>query len=162
MELETSKIRDRVLKYCDGKGIDIGCNQDKIKPDAIGIDDRAAQGDVNMNLDASKPLPFNTGEFDYVYSSHALEDMLDTVGILREWIRILKMDGRIILYVPHPDLYKGFNSRHKYPGFRPEELTPILKNLGCSIVETFIDDRPGCYSTLVVAKKILVNNIEFN
>ena len=154
MNLETSKIRDRVLKYCNGRGIDIGCSQDKIKPDAIGIDQNACAGGIDMMIDASKPMPFNTGELDYVYSSHALEDMLDTAGILKEWVRIIKSGGNIILYVPHPDLYKGYNSNHKYPGFTPEQLTPILKDLGCTIVETFIHDKDDGYSTLVVASKI--------
>jgi ubiquinone/menaquinone biosynthesis C-methylase UbiE len=154
MDLETSKIRDRVLKYCEGRGIDIGCGQDKIKPDATGIDNRGMPGGVDMVLDASKPLPFNDGELDYVYSSHALEDMLDTGGILKEWVRILKSGGYIILYVPHPDFYKGGNPCHKFPGFTPEQLESILKEIGCKIVETSIDDRPGCYSTLVVASKL--------
>jgi len=153
MNLETSKIRDRVLKYCIGRGIDIGCSRDKIKPDAIGIDNQGGPGGVDMLLDASKPLPFETGELDYVYSSHALEDMLDTTPVLQEWVRILKSGGNIILYVPHPDLYKGHNSHHKFPGFTPEKLISILKELNCTAVESFIDDRPGCYSTLVVATK---------
>ena len=34
---ETDNCRNRLLKYCDGQGLDLGCGNVKIKIDAIGI-----------------------------------------------------------------------------------------------------------------------------
>jgi len=40
---------------------------------------------------------FRDGVLDFVYSSHLLEDLVDTEAVLREWIRILRPGGRLIL-----------------------------------------------------------------
>ena len=33
---------------------------------------------------------FRDGVLDYVYSSHLLEDYVDTEAVLREWLRVLR------------------------------------------------------------------------
>lgn len=152
VQLETSKIREQVLTYCEGRGIDIGCLRDKIKDDAVGFD-KDNYPEVDVVGDASKPLPFADQDFDYVYSSHCLEDIADTKGTLKEWLRILKADGHIILYLPHKELYHGFNADHKHDGFTEEEITKPLEELGCEIVECYRDEAPDHYSLVVVAKK---------
>ena len=150
-ESETAKIRDRVLKYCEGKGIDIGCKSDKIKPDALGIDMREARG-VDMLLDASEPLPFRNEEFDYIYSSHCLEDIEDTDRTLWEWLRILRKGGHITLHLPHKDLYKGYNADHRHE-FTAEDIIIRLQAMGCEVVESFVDEGEDRYSFCVVGKK---------
>jgi hypothetical protein len=35
---ETSSIRNEVLEYCVGNGLDLGCGEDKITPSTIGFD----------------------------------------------------------------------------------------------------------------------------
>ena len=35
---ETDHCRNRLLKYCKGQGLDLGCGMTKIRPNAIGID----------------------------------------------------------------------------------------------------------------------------
>ena len=151
--LEASKIRNDVLKYCNGKGIDIGAKDDKIRPEALGFDKNPGPG-INRIGDASVRMPFEDGEFDYVFSSHALEDIADYQAALKEWIRIVKPGAYIVLYVPHPDLYHGCNWDHKHPGFTPEELCKDLLKLNCKIIEARVhDEPPDCYSTLVVGEK---------
>lgn len=154
MQMETSKIRDRVLKYCVGKGVDIGCSRDKITPEAIGVD-RFEAPEVNIVADVGQDLPFSEGEFDYVYSSHTLEDFVDTKDILTKWLKVLKKGGTIILYLPHADLYKGYNNDHKHDGFQEAEITTPLEELGCEIIECYRDDNAeeARYSLVVVAKK---------
>lgn len=152
MYLETSKIRDRVLKYCEGKGIDIGCGRDKIRPDALGFDDDVWP-EVDIIGDASGPMPFPDGGWDYVYSSHALEDIADTRATLREWVRILRIGGHIVLHVPNPDHYKGFNAEHVHAGWRPHELSQLVQDAGCDIAEAFEDVGNNRYSTVVVGRR---------
>lgn len=151
MFLETSKIRDRIVKYCSGAGVDIGCSADKILPDAVGVDDDPGP-QVDHVLDASRPLPFLSKTYDYVYSSHCLEDIADTEGTLNEWLRILVPGGFLILYLPHKDLYTGTNLDHKHD-FVPRDITSILEAKGCEIVENFVDSGPDRYSFCVVARK---------
>lgn len=154
MFLETSKIRDRVLKYCDGKGIDIGCGRDKIREDALGFDDDVWP-EVDVVGDASGKMPFPDGGWDYVYSSHALEDIADTPATLREWVRILRPGGHIVLQVPNPDHYKGVNLEHVHHGWRPQELSLLVKKSGCEIVEAFEDVGVDRYSTVVVGRRVV-------
>ncbi len=85
-------------KYIIGKGIDIGCGDDKIHPDAdaYDIDDG----------DATYMSGVIDGSYDYVYSSHCLEH-IHNIGIaLRNWWRILKVGGYLILLLPHRDYYE--------------------------------------------------------
>ena len=71
MYLETSKIRDRALPYCVGKGIDLGCGRDPITPDCVAMDRHEAP-EVTLVGDIGARLPFDDVTFDWVYSSHAL------------------------------------------------------------------------------------------
>lgn len=154
MQLETSKIREEVLPYLgeEGRGIDIGCGRDKITSYAIGFDDDPSP-EVDIRGDASARLPFEDGHFDWLYSSHCLEDILDTERTLKEWTRIVKTGGVVALYVPHPELYKGVNLEHKHQGFTPEELSGYLEALGFEILLARADEGDNRYSSLVIGRK---------
>lgn len=152
MQLETSKIRHKVLMYCKGVGIDIGCGRDKITTEAIGFDDDPLPG-VDRVGNAAAPMPFGDEEFPFVYSSHCLEDIADTEGTLREWTRILRPGGYLILHVPHPEHYKGYNMEHKHAGFTPMELNSMLTVFGLKVWEAYMDLGPDRYSTVVVGQK---------
>jgi ubiquinone/menaquinone biosynthesis C-methylase UbiE len=60
-------------------------------------------------------------EFDYVYASHVLEHLTDPVTAVKNWLRICKPGGVVIISVPHRDLYERkrtlpsrWNEDHKY------------------------------------------------
>ena len=149
---ETQKIRDRALPFCQGRGADLGCGRDKVKPDAIGVDRRDSPT-VDQLADLGGRLPFQDGELDYVFSSHALEDLADTEGVLWEWLRIMRPGGHLVLYVPHPDHYHGVNLDHVYPGFYGPELAAIVERLGASQVLSEVDVGEDRYSLFFVAQK---------
>lgn len=58
--------------------------------------------EVDYVCDASKRLPFPDATFDLVYSSHTLEHVpwYLTVQVLKEWVRILKKEGSLEIWVP--------------------------------------------------------------
>lgn len=158
--LETSKVRQQVLKYFSrGSGIDIGCSRDPLTNTCIAFD-KDTWPEVTQIGDM-RALPMPSESLDWVWSSHALEDLEDTQAALTEWLRVLKSGGIIGLYVPHPELYAQHgsgNTDHKHPGFTPEELEKLLTSLGCQIFISKIDDDISdkfCprYSTLVIARK---------
>ncbi len=99
---ETSNARSRRLregffdKYCVGHGLDIGHGGDILAPNCAGwdINDGDAQYLKGL-LDA---------QFDFVYSSHTLEHMVDPQVTIRNWWRVVKDGGYLILYVPDRDL----------------------------------------------------------
>jgi predicted SAM-dependent methyltransferase len=129
---ETDLCRGRLLKYCAGQGVDLGCGNVKIKPDAIGID--LYHPNADMHEDVRDLSCYPKGHFDYVYSSHMLEELENTEATLREWLRILKPGGYLVLYQADRDLYYPLgdprcNSNHKHH-FKWGELWAILEKIG--------------------------------
>ena len=101
---ETSKARERRLRedffnlYCKGHGLDVGFGGDLVTKDAEGFD--FEHGDAQY-LKGKKD---NT--YDFVYSSHTIEHLPDPSEAIRNWFRVVKPGGYLIIYLPHRDLYE--------------------------------------------------------
>ena len=64
---------------------------------------------------------FKDSSYDFIYSSHTLEHMKNVEEALFNWVRLLKKDGNLILYIPDRDLYEKklelpskWNDDHKH------------------------------------------------
>lgn len=119
---ETSKVRSMVTPYCTGKGCDIGFGGDKVmKVNCDGIDfpqpyTNTGKDKVDIGVDVINneiPVPDNT--YDYVYTSHLIEDFEDTGDALRKFIRILKNEGTFILVFPDQPVYEKYCRRLGVP-----------------------------------------------
>lgn len=104
---------DFLSKYCKGKGVDIGCGRRAVKG-AISYD-LYPEFEPDIIGDATKLEAFKDGELDYVVSSHCLEHLLDTKAVLKEWDRVLKIGGLMVILVPDSNLKKNsiLESSHK-------------------------------------------------
>ena len=51
-------------------------------------------------------LPFDTESQDYVFSSHTLEHIDNHHEVIREWFRVIKVGGHLVIIVPHQYLYE--------------------------------------------------------
>lgn len=112
---ESSKTRWRAIVYCRGKGLDLGCGPEKLiaSDNCIGVDNnidatlfgRPAQ--YNVKADVTDLSMFGTGSMDWVFSSHTLEHVSPekVTDTLREWMRVLKIGGFLILYLPDMEQY---------------------------------------------------------
>lgn len=122
---ESHKARHRRLsegffeEFCSGNGLDIGFGGDPVSFNAEGWD--FCHGDAQFLLG----VPDH--KYDFVYSSHCLEHMGNPFVALRNWWRVVKPGGYLIVYLPHRDLYEKrnqlpsrWNSDHKW-FFLPEE-----------------------------------------
>jgi SAM-dependent methyltransferase len=121
---ETSKAHARRLsegmfdKYCRGLGIDIGCGNDPIDP---GDDREVYMFDmIHGQGDATFLHHVGNERFDYVHSSHLLEHIADDATAIKNWWRVLKPGGYMILLLPERDLYEkkrtlpsNWNGDHK-------------------------------------------------
>jgi len=163
---ETSHYREEALPYCYGNGLDIGYGGDPIKPSAITIDlerDRYYCGSHPCNICSdAKALPwFASRSLDYVYSSHCLEDFSETEDVLREWFRVVKVQGHLVLLLPDQQKYlqhcraNGLpdNPAHKIPDFGPEYLRAIVGKIGGARIVLF-KDQLGDYNFLCVIEKV--------
>src|SRR5271169_2818674 len=117
---ETATCRGRLAQYCQGNGIDIGAGGDPIARRAICIDrsendlNRAHVGKWPTHLigDAANLYWFKDGSLDFVFSSHCLEDFEDTHGVLKEWFRVLKPGGNLVLFLPDQQAYEADCAKH--------------------------------------------------
>lgn len=92
-------------KYLRGVVLDIGYRGYEkehtvpVLPNAIGIDKDYPGYD-------GKKLPFNDESVDAVYASHVLEHIEDYKSTLKEWFRVIKTGGFMVISVPHMYLYE--------------------------------------------------------
>jgi len=70
-----------------------------IVPQAIGVD-------VGYPGYEGATFPFADGSFDAIYSSHCFEHIGDWRGVLRDWYRLLKVGGFMVIVVPHQLLFE--------------------------------------------------------
>jgi predicted SAM-dependent methyltransferase len=137
---ESGKILWETVQYTRGQGLDLGCGPNKVWPHAIGVDNYTATAQFGTPMkpdvvsDCAKLQVFGSASMDWVYSSHLLEHIQDTAAALKEWWRVLKPGGHLILYLPHKDHYPnigqpGANPDHKHD-FLPQDIVDHMRDVG--------------------------------
>jgi SAM-dependent methyltransferase len=74
--------------------------------------------------EASDLTCIRSSQYDFVLSSHCIEHLANPLQGLKEWIRVLKEDGALVLVVPHKD--GTFD--HRRPTTRIEHLLEDFEN----------------------------------
>ena len=105
---ETSKAVQRrlhdtnfVSRYFRGNGIDIGAGNDPLSQygELFPLMNICLSWDKSDG-DAQTMFGVPDETYDFVHSSHCLEDMADPVLALKHWLRILKPGWHLIVTVP--------------------------------------------------------------
>jgi len=125
---ETRKAHERRVKsgfyrrFITGKqGIDIGCGRIDTHDglDTVSLTD-CIHHDKDI-CDATTMEGYKDDTFDYVYASHVLEHLDDPVTAVKNWVRICKPGGVVLISLPHRDLYERkrtlpskWNADHRY------------------------------------------------
>ena len=174
---ETAKYRHMTAQYCflpDGRtpgcGVDIASQGDRVVPWALSFDlpvrafneycgGAAPKGEIHLRGNAIN-LPFDSNSLDFLYSSHLLEDYLDWEPVVREWARVVKPGGNLIILIPDKVLWneaiaKGQspNCSHKHEGSLGE-LSTLATTLGLTVIEERLTNQyEGDYSILGVFRK---------
>ena len=168
---ETAKHRHLVKDYCKGNGVDLGSSGDPVVPWAIQVDLPAVDYREYNKTRPEAPihwsgsavdLPFKNGTLDWVHSSHLIEDFQDWRPILKEWDRVLKPGGYMIIAVPDHARFRaavaagqGDNLSHKHES-HVGELTEMFKHMGYTVIrDSFVSDDPKEYSILFVGRQPL-------
>lgn len=95
------------------KGLDVGCGGSKVECEGVEVlgVDREAPGSTGVGgqrtvqaapdiVAEAGDIPVDTESQDFVYASHVLEHLVDYRKALREWYRVLKPGGKLLLLVP--------------------------------------------------------------
>lgn len=114
-----------------GKGLDVGCGDDKIPfDDCRGFD--LLDGDANF-LDKH----FEKATFDYVHGSQVMEHLHDPDDAMLRWSKLVKSGGHIIITVPSWELYEGkvwpsrYNPDHKVTWSMKAKESPAPRHIYC-------------------------------
>lgn len=140
MNFEVIDRDSRILDIACGDGIGL----DKLKElgffDVVGVEiserkaEKARESDFPVYcMDMHNLDRFMNREFDIVYSSHTLEHAYWPGMITRQFHRILKSKGKLLVILPYPD--KGPDSAHggKY------ELGTSIEDDGEKVTNFFLD-----------------------
>ncbi|RAU21581.1 SAM-dependent methyltransferase [Paramagnetospirillum kuznetsovii] len=132
--------------YFRGEGIDIGAGGDPLflYSEQFPLIRKLRVWDQGDG-DAQTLTGLADESFDFVHSSHCLEHLVDPAEGLRNWFRVLKPGGHMVLLLPDEDLYEQgvfpstFNADHKWTftiskaeswSRRSINVTDILGGLG--------------------------------
>lgn len=133
-------------RYFVGAGLDIGGKPDPLalyaelfsRIEHVQTWDRE-DGDAQFLSDVRDE------QYDFVHSSHCLEHLLDPRQGLKNWFRVVKPGGYLVILVPDEDLYEqgvfpsAYNQDHKWTfsiykekswSQRSVNLLPLLMELG--------------------------------
>ena len=140
-------VKPLAAKYCQGRGVDIGAS-DWPLPGARAIEDNEEENAYRINeADAS---------LDFVFSSHTLEHLDKPWDALTEWGRVLRDDGILFLYLPHPACLMWKAEHLKFHLWNPDPAS-LEQHLAADndyeiLYITYLPD--AFFSFVVVARKI--------
>lgn len=170
MSSETSQCRELLSPFCKGLGLDIGAGGDAIVPNAITMDlsqpycpplDSVPQ---ILRGDCRDLSGFCDGVLSFIFSSHLIEDFVysDLVNIIKEWRRVLKVGGHLVLNAPNQKIFlehcartgQGTNDNHKELSFSIETFkSEVLSKTG-PWKELFRVSHAPPYSWYLVVEKL--------
>lgn len=105
-------------------------------PGAVSIDLTSGQDAMNLPI----------GAFDYVFSSHCLEHLVNPVAAIEHWQSRIRPGGVLFLYLPHPDMeyWLPQNNRKHLHSWLPSQIEKLLIDLG--FVDVLVSERDLAWS----------------
>jgi SAM-dependent methyltransferase len=109
------------LKFCKGVGLDVGAGPWPL-PGAMPVELR----------DGGDAMDLPEGQFDFVFSSHCLEHLVNPVAAIEHWATRLKPGGVLFLNLPHPDMsyWLPQHCRKHLHSWAPSAMAQIVRDLG--------------------------------
>lgn len=152
-ELVVDYLKRKLALTPQRRILDIGCSagnllvalRDAGQQELYGIDNSPAaialareKGLQNINNTDGSSLAFPDSHFDVIVASDVLEHIESPVVALREWARILKPDGRLLVFVPAFEwLWTGHDDRNgHYRRYTTKSLSKELAEAGLQVEDS--------------------------
>lgn len=160
---ESYKIKYEIVPYTRGRVLDLGSGPWKPYAHFISMDLHVEWTGYPWKSDILGDCAdlsiFASSSMDAVFSSHLLEHLEDTGTVLKEWWRVIKTGGHLVLYLPHKDLYPnigqpGANPDHLFD-FMPEDIVNHMKSCakGWDLLKNEVRGDDDEYSFFQVYRK---------
>lgn len=132
-------IAPAALHFCRGTGLDVGAGPWPL-PGAHPVDLR----------DGGDAMALPVGPYDFVFSSHCLEHLVDPIAALEHWKSRIKLGGVLFLYLPSPEMayWAPQNNRKHLHSWRPADMAKIVADLG--FTDVIHSERDMAWSFSVV------------
>jgi len=100
-KVELHSVFDRQVMQSE-KVLDMGCGRFPLRGENVVTVDRDPRFCPTVVHDLSVfPYPFEDNAFDYIHCAQIIEHLPDTIGVMREILRIAKPGARVSIGVPH-------------------------------------------------------------
>ncbi len=129
-----------VRKYCSGRVLDAGAGglhgRQLLAPycqEYVSVDISNPHGELDIIADVQDLTTIDDEQFECVYCSQVLEHVPRPGNALREFFRVLKPGGTVLIAVPH--LSALHEEPHDYYRYTQHGLRYLLESSGFEIVE---------------------------
>lgn len=135
-------IAPTALHFCKGRGLDIGAGRWPL-PGAVPVELR----------DGGDAMALPPGQWEFVFSSHCLEHLVDPVSAIEHWRDALLPGAPLFLYLPHPDMeyWRPQFCRKHLHSWTPAVMARMLRDLG--LVDVIHSERDLAWSFACVGFK---------
>lgn len=91
-----------------GVGLEIGCGARTIAPtNRTVLSDAYSEHGVHHSIAKvffkGDSIPYQDGTFNFLLSEHVLEHVTNPIKVLEEWVRVLRGDGFLFIFLPHKE-----------------------------------------------------------
>ena len=128
------------------KILELGCGGKKTLARAVGVDHSGhgeecthiSQASVaDVQADVQQPLPFEDFSQDCIIARHILEHCIDQIQTIKNWNRVLRIGGKLIVAVPDEAVTSGvpMNPEHCH-AYTQESLANLLEACGFEKVQS--------------------------
>lgn len=117
--------------FCRGVGVDVGSGRWPLEG-AVAVDSSSPHDKYDAYHLPSNENRELHGLWDYVFSSHCLEHLVNPVEALLHWKNSLRSGGVLFLYLPHPEMlyWQPTRNRKHLHIWQPAHVAFMLRDLG--------------------------------
>jgi len=137
----------RLVVLYDVRGIGVDPVEIHIERARVAVETGELGGRAEVMVGVMQDLPFSDGHFDFVWCRDVIEQVDDLDGALRETARVLKSDGRMLVYTTY--------ATDRLSRQEAEMMNRHLGNVPANLVERNVEDSFGRAGLAIERKDVI-------